>query len=121
MFDLTYDLAKGILIGILIGAGVFGHVWRMVALKESGASGDFGRMFVAAAAVFLYTLASLLVFLDSALGYGIAVLGPCAGVTAIFLIPGEKVDALQITLGVPQIMGSAIAFGILITYHLPRC
>jgi hypothetical protein len=100
----------GLVTGLLVGAGVFGHALRLVIL---GTDEFVGRHAVAGFAVLLYGVASAFAFFRHRAGLWIAVLGPVGGITAVTLSPNAHVDAFQIVLGVPQIMALALALYLL--------
>jgi len=96
----------GFIAGILIGAGVGGHALRLQIL---GFETWTGRHTVAAAAVFLYLVAGILVYLKKPLGLWITILGPLIGITAVTLSPNAQIDGFQMVLGVPQFLALGLS------------
>jgi hypothetical protein len=96
--------------GLLFGAGVGGHVLRLVELSQDPAPfhEKRGRYFVAISAIVLYSIASILTGLGYSAGLWIAIIGPLVGVSAV-LILGGKVDRFQIALGVFQAVGAVVS------------
>jgi hypothetical protein len=111
--------------GLLFGAGVGGHVLRLVELSKKEDEEYFptedrklwrikapedkrGRYFVAISAILLYGLASALAGFGVSAGLWIAIIGPMVGVSAV-LILGGKVDRFQIALGVFQVIGAIVS------------
>jgi hypothetical protein len=103
--DIEY--VRGLVVGLLLGAGVAGHVLRLVTL-EPLSSGATGRHGVALVAIAIYSVAALLVGCDVSAGYWIAILGPVGGVTAV-LATGNTIDRFQVVLGVPQAIAGALS------------
>jgi hypothetical protein len=97
----------GIITGLLVGAGVFGHALRLVTLAS--VEDMEGRRLVAVAGVILYGLASPLTLMRHQAGLWIAILGPFAGVAGV-LVVGKFPDTFQIVLGIPQFL--AIGLGL---------
>lgn len=110
-------LVQGLIAGLLFGAGVGGHVLRLVTLRGV-ASTPMPRVLVAAAGVLLYALAGVLVLVGATSGYVIAAVGPLVGLTAVVLLPKTDVDAFQIALGVFQIVAGALSGWVLISKYL---
>ncbi len=100
------DRLWGLVTGLLIGAGIFGHALRLVILGTDKIS---ARHTVAAFAVLLYGVASALAFHRRRTGLWIAVLGPLGGITAITLAPNAHIDTFQIVLGVPQFLALGVS------------
>ncbi len=96
----------GIVTGLLIGAGIFGHALRLVIL---GADKFTPRHAVAGFALLLYGAAAILTYFEKRAGLWIAVLGPLGGITAITLARNAHIDLFQVVLGVPQMMALALS------------
>lgn len=112
--------------GLLLGAGVGGHVLRLVMLHEEERQIDeldravgtdteawarrslHGRMFVAWSAVAVYTMATVLVGLGHPAGLMIAVVGPVVGASTVVALRA-RIDRFQIALGVFQGLAAALA------------
>jgi hypothetical protein len=104
-------LLQGILVGLLVGAGVFGHALRLVTLDFHDPD-DRARIAVASFAIGLYAVAAGLVLAGGPVGPMIAVGGPILGITAVVL-SGGRVDMFQIVLGVPQVLAAVVAIVLL--------
>lgn len=104
---MTAPFLSGLLVGLLLGAGVFGHALRLVTIWPIGARK--GRAVVAVSACVVYALAALLCACESPVGYAIAVIGPVVGLSAVTLLPEADVDAFQVVLGVAQFVALGIA------------
>ena len=100
----------GLTVGLLIGAGVFGHALRLVILEGDWAA----RHNVAGFAVLLYGVAALFTYLRHKLGLYITILGPLGGMTAVTLAPNASIDTFQFVLGIPQFMAIFLAAYILL-------
>lgn len=111
-------LLRGILVGLLVGAGVFGHALRLVTLQ--GQPDAAGRRGVAVAAIVIYGVASaLLLGSDSKAGLWVATVGPLLGLSSVLVLKAfgrsSGVDHFQIVLGVPQAVAIALASHLLRT------
>ncbi len=91
----------GLVTGLLLGAGVFGHALRIVILDNSSYT---DRHTVAIAAVLIYLVASFFTFYKHKVGLYIAIIGPLIGITAVTISPKAQIDLFQLVLGVPQFL-----------------
>lgn len=112
----------GLIAGILIGAGVGGHVLRLVVLYDEyqfhadvaaafgmpATTSVKGRALVALAAVALYSVAAVLVMLGQDAGLWVALGGPLVGLAAVLALHAQ-VDSFQRALGVFQAIASVLA------------
>lgn len=101
-----YEKYWGLVAGLLLGAGVFGHALRWVVL---GFAQVGSRHYVAGAAICLYLVAAILVFLKNKIGLFLATIGPLMGVTAVALAPNAQIDTFQLVLGIPQFLAIALS------------
>lgn len=109
----SLDLIWGIIVGLLIGAGVFGHALR---LQTLGFDEWTGRHVVAGAGVLLYLISGILVYFRKPLGLWIAIIGPLTGIIAVVLSPNAHIDSFQLILGIPQFL--AIFLSIYVLLHI---
>jgi hypothetical protein len=101
----------GLVTGLLLGAGVFGHALRIVILDNSSFT---DRHTVAIAAVVMYSIASILTFFKHKAGLYIAIIGPLMGITAVTFSPKAQIDLFQLVLGVPQFLAIFLSVYLLI-------
>lgn len=101
----------GIVTGLLLGAGAFGHALRIVVLDNSAYS---DRHTVAIAAVVIYLTASILTFFKNKIGLYIAIIGPLMGITAVTLSPKAQIDLFQMVLGIPQFLAIFLSIVLLV-------
>ena len=99
----------GLISGLLIGAGVFGHALRLVILEPTWG----GRHNVAAFAIVLYSVSGILTLFRNKLGLYIAIIGPLGGITAVTAL-GKHIDLFQFVLGIPQFMAIFLSIWLLI-------
>ena len=104
------DRLWGLVTGLLVGAGIFGHALRLVIL---GVDKFTPRHAVAGFAIVLYGVASTLAFFRQKSGLWIAVLGPLGGITAITFAPNAHIDTFQVVLGVPQCLALGLSLYLL--------
>ena len=107
----SFDKIWGLIAGLLIGAGLFGHALRLVILGMDSIS---PRHYVAGFAVLLYLIAGLLVYCRKKIGLFIAILGPVGGITTVALSRNAHIDTFQIVLGIPQMLALVLSVYILL-------
>jgi hypothetical protein len=107
----SFDKIWGLVAGLLLGAGLFGHALRLVILGTDTIS---PRHYVAGFAVLLYLVSGLLVYFKKKSGLYIAILGPVGGITAVTLSPNAHIDTFQVVLGIPQMLALVLSVYILI-------
>ena len=107
----AFDHYWGIIAGLLIGAGVFGHALRLEVL---GFEAWTGRHTVASAGVALYLVAGILVYFKKKLGLWIAIVGPLIGITAVTISPNASIDTFQLVLGIPQFLAIFLSIYLLL-------
>lgn len=93
---------RGVVFGMLLGAGVTGHVLRVITAE------DEQRRLIGGAGALLYGLAAVLVACGAIAGYVVAIVGPMVGLTAV-LLSKERVDTFQLVLGVAQVVTALIS------------
>lgn len=108
----NYDLIWGLITGLLIGAGVFGHALRLQVLGFDAAW--TGRHTVATSAVILYLVSGILTYFKKPLGLWIAIIGPLMGITAVTISPNASIDGFQLVLGIPQFLAIFLSIYLLI-------
>lgn len=112
MQDKQSNLIWGLIAGLLIGAGVFGHALR---LQTLGFEEWTGRHTVAGAAIVMYLISAILVYFKKRLGLWIAIIGPLMGITAVTVSPNASIDGFQLVLGLPQFLAIFLSIYLLLT------
>lgn len=87
----------GIVLGLLIGANLGGHVLRLTLL---GFSAITPRHYIPIFALVLYFVAAVLVFLKQKVGLWIALLAPFVGLIIISIVPNLHLEPFQVAMGV---------------------
>lgn len=105
---------QGALVGMLVGAGVCGHVLRL-ATTEPPENGRADRRLIALAGVLLYGVAAVLTAVGAQVGPWLAIVGPAVGLSAVLLTRNE-VDTFQIWLGVFQAGTAVLAVLVLLGF-----
>lgn len=108
---MNKDKIWGIITGLLLGAGVFGHALRIVILDNSTFT---DRHSVALAAIGIYLAATIFSFFKNKIGLYIAIIGPLIGITAVTFSPKAQIDLFQMVLGIPQFLAIFLSIYLLI-------
>jgi len=87
----------GIVLGLLIGANLGGHILRLTLL---GFSPITPRHYIPIFALGLYFVAAVLVFLKRKAGLWIALLAPLIGLIIISIVPNLHLEPFQVAMGV---------------------
>jgi hypothetical protein len=87
----------GIVLGLLIGANLGGHILRLTLL---GFSPITPRHYIPIFALGLYFVAAVLVFLKQKAGLWIALLAPLIGLIIISIVPNLHLEPFQVAMGV---------------------
>ncbi len=86
----------GVILGLLIGANLGGHVLRLTLL---GFSTITQRHYIPLFALVLYGVAAVLVFLKRKAGLWIALLAPLVGLLIISIVPNLHLEPFQVAMG----------------------
>jgi hypothetical protein len=107
MIDIVSEM-NGIVVGLLLGAGVCGHLLRLVTLGWPHVLVPAARFHIAFFAIMIYGIATLLVLQGNVIGHLMTLCFPFVGLTAV-MITKQKVDIFQIVLGIFQLLASLIS------------
>lgn len=105
---------QGALVGMLVGAGVCGHLLRLIT-TEPPENGKADRHIIALAGVLLYSIAAVLTAAGAHAGPWLAIGGPAVGLGAV-LLTRNKVDMFQAVLGLFQVWTAVLAVLVLLGF-----